>query len=214
MVATNKRPVYGVGINDSETTIAKYKTIFLENGTKAKRAVWFCPFHKKWQAMLERCYSPRWHKKQPTYVGCTVCEEWKYFSNFRSWMETQDWEGKQLDKDILIEGNKVYSPETCVFVDQKVNKFLTERGNDRGRYMLGVHIKPSGLYFACCNSVVTNKQVYLGAYQTEKEAHLVWLEYKLSQAIILAEEQTDERVSKALINRYESRLKNFLSFFA
>lgn len=48
--------------------------------------------------------------------GCSVCEEWLTFSNFKRWMEQQDYEGKALDKDLLVSQNKTYSSETCVFV--------------------------------------------------------------------------------------------------
>ena len=54
-------------------------------------------------------------------------------------MVEQDWEGLQLDKDLLVNGSKVYSRETCVFVSNQVNIFLTERGNDRGEWPIGVN---------------------------------------------------------------------------
>ena len=60
--------------------------------------------------MLKLCYSPAHHKKYPSYVGCTVCEEWKTFSNFRRWMVTQNFEGRHLDKDLLVKDNLHYSP--------------------------------------------------------------------------------------------------------
>ena len=75
--------------------------------------------------MLGRAYSNKYKQIQPTYEGVTVCEEWHFFMRFRAWM-MQDCEGKHLDKDILFEGNKVYSPDTCVFVDGVVNTFLND----------------------------------------------------------------------------------------
>ena len=77
--------------------------------------------------MLQRCYSESHLVRQPTYKGCSVCEEWLTFSNFKSWMEQQDWEGKQLDKDLLVYKNKIYSPETCVFVSSVINSFFVEK---------------------------------------------------------------------------------------
>ena len=108
--------VYGVGTNDAGYAIQVMESVRGANGKPKQRIIWFCPFYRRWVHMLERCYSERYQEKKPTYIGCTVCEEWLRFSNFKSWMETQDWEGKHLDKDLLVEGNKIYSPDTCILV--------------------------------------------------------------------------------------------------
>lgn len=112
------RLVFGVGINDADYNVIKYERI---NG-KQKR-VWSCPFYIKWRAMLERCYSDLYHDRKPTYTECTVIPQWFTFSSFKTWMQTQHWEGKELDKDILFPGNKVYGPDTCVFVGKRLNTF-------------------------------------------------------------------------------------------
>ena len=88
--------------------------------------------------MLARCYSAKFQEHCPTYTGCTVAEDWLKFSNFKDWMEKQQWEGKQLDKDILFEGNKVYGPDTCVFVSPMVNTFTIDSGAARGKWLIGV----------------------------------------------------------------------------
>ena len=155
--------------------------------------------------MLKRCYIGEFLSKRPSYKGCSVTDEWLRFSTFKAWMETQDWEGKQMDKDILFPDNKTYGPETCVFVDAKVNSFIIERTASRGEWPIGVILyKQGGKFGAQCGSVVTGKQEYLGLFLTPEEAHQVWLTFKLEQAHILAAEQTDERVAKALIDRYEN----------
>ncbi len=68
--------------------------------------------------MLQRCYSESYLNKRPSYRGCSVCEEWKTFSNFMAWMKNKNMENLELEKDILVPGNKLYSPETCVFVSR------------------------------------------------------------------------------------------------
>lgn len=136
-------------------------------------------------------------------MGCFVADEWLYFSRFKAWMETQDWQGKQLDKDILVQGNKVYSADFCVFVDKKVNTFITEKKSNKGEFPAGVDFH-KGKYRSQGRSVQTGKQEHLGCYDTPEEAHQVWLNFKLQQAVILADQQTDERVAKALIDRYEN----------
>ena len=131
MIAKNKL-VHGVGINDADYYVRREVT---EGGNKV---IWKCPFYTRWLNMLTRCYYENYQKKYPSYKGCFVCEGWLRFSNFRAWMVQQDWEGKELDKDILIRGNKVYSPQRCVFVERMVNGFILENGRSRGDWPIGV----------------------------------------------------------------------------
>ena len=91
--------------------------------------------YKTWQSMLERCYSEKHLKKRPTYKDCYVCDEWLCYSNFKKWYDNNYYEIKDermcLDKDILIKGNKVYSPNTCVFVPNKINMLVLQNKNVR-----------------------------------------------------------------------------------
>src|SRR5690606_18705940 len=57
-------------------------------------------------------------------VNVEVCEEWRLFSQFRSWMKNQDWHGKSLDKDLLVPGNKIYCADRCIFLLQKINTLI------------------------------------------------------------------------------------------
>ena len=196
--------VYGVGINDADYVVKKMETIEV-NGVRKQRLVWECPYYRAWKDMLTRCYSSKFQEKKPTYIGCSVSEEWLRFSNFKRWMDKQDFEGKQLDKDLLFAGNKVYSGETCIFVTSTVNNFTTDRGNDRGEWLIGVNWnKRAGKFKSQCCNPFTEKQEHLGYFLCEKEAHKAWLSRKLEMAYLLAVEQTDERVAKALIERYTS----------
>lgn len=193
--------VHGFGINDAD-----YNVYITGSGDNGKRKViWVCPFYRKWIHMLERCYDQKLHNKFPTYVGCSVCKDWKSFSTFKAWMETQNWEGKHLDKDLLIKGNKIYSPNTCVFLDARINTFLTESGACRGKFPIGVSLeRESGKYVAQCWSIELGKNKKIGRFKTPEEAHKAWLAFKLEQAYTLAAQQTDERVAKALVERYEN----------
>jgi len=197
--------IYGVGVNDADYVIKVNETIGYVDGKRKRRQAWVCPFYQKWTHMLERGHSERFKLKNPTYKDVTVCKEWHLFSTFKSWMQEQDWEGKQLDKDLLVRENKVYNPSVCVFVSGQVNKFLTERGNDRGKYRIGAcwH-KATGKFIANCSSPFTGKVDHLGLFTNEDEAHRAWLAKKLEYAYALAEIQTDKRVAKALIDRYEN----------
>ena len=198
-----KATVYGVGINDADYVVKKFETIGYVGGKRKQKLVWICPYYRAWQNLLKRAYSKSFQERQPTYIGCSVSEEWKRFSNFRKWMVSQDWEGKQIDKDLLVEGNKVYSEETCVFVSRAVNMFMIDRGASRGEWLIGVcRHKRDDNFQSHCRNPFTKKQEYLGLFVNEQEAHQAWLKRKIELAHELAAIQTDERVAKALIMRY------------
>lgn len=201
--------VHGIGINDADYVLHTFEVLEdrLKCGRKKRRLTWACPYYKKWSAMIARCYSDAYQAKYPSYRGCIVCEEWLLFSSFRKWMVGQEWEGLQLDKDLLLAGNKVYSPETCVFVPRRVNMFLTDCSAVRGNYLLGVSRNKNCSRFEARISVTTTgKSTYLGSYVTEEEAHLVWKERKHQYACDLANSKyvVDERVADILRQRYKN----------
>ena len=110
-----RKLVCGVGTNDVD-----YQVTVRILGVKYR-----CPYYKRWTRMLERCYSEKGITDHPSYINCIVSDRWLVFSNFRAWMKTQDWENKELDKDILIPGNKKYSEDTCKFVSVTENRSHT-----------------------------------------------------------------------------------------
>ena len=86
-----------------------------------------------WRNMIHRCYNEKYLKKNPTYIDCVVCDEWKLYSNFKKWFLENYIKDYQLDKDLLGDG-KIYSPNTCCFVSKEINTFLTnkQRNNTSG----------------------------------------------------------------------------------
>lgn len=113
--------------------------------------------------MLERCYSARYQERKPTYKGCSVCDEWLNYQNFAKWYDDNYYEIKGeimcLDKDILVKGNKIYSPENCVFVPNYINVLFARIGckNKESKEQLIKDIAntykkdiPSKLYEAMC----------------------------------------------------------------
>lgn len=182
------RLVQGVGINDVGCT-----TTYNASGKNA-----ICNYYKRWADMLSRCYSAKRQEKQPTYKGCSVVDEWLIFSNFRSWMVEQDWEGNHLDKDLLIEGNKVYGPGTCVFVSQSLNKLMNNHALGCGDQPIGVH-SYCGKYKAQISK--GKKRVYLGTFKTPEAAHIAWRKAKSKIIMESAITQQDNRVFISLVKR-------------
>lgn len=207
-----RKPVQGVGTNDADYVVDSKRTKRDENGKIITLSRWTCPFYTVWNKMLERGYSEKLKLKQPSYRDTEVCEEWWLFSNFKTWMSTQPWEGKQLDKDILFPGNKIYSPDKCVFVPQAVNLFVVERGFHRGEWPIGVHFdKYTQRFKAECRNPFTDRTENLGRYDTPEEAHQAWLTRKLELAKLIANTLDDKRVADALVSRYENYIDRSIS---
>ena len=185
----NSKLVYGYGVNDGAPTVKSIVT-----GKRIR-----CPFYRKWTGMLERCYSDKYHQKKPTYKDCYVDSKWLVFSVFKLWMQNQDWIGKELDKDILFQNNKVYSPCTCTFVSREVNLLLNKNKSIRGDYPIGVHFcKTSQSYIACVK--IKGKSKYIGTYSTPSLAHEAYksVKYKIIKSI--ASKQVDRRLRDALLS--------------
>lgn len=183
-IAAKYKLVHGVGINDADYHVEV-------NGV-------YCPYYLKWKTMLARCYTTRYKAYNKTYEGCNVCDEWLTFSNFKAWMEKQDWEGKHLDKDLLGDG-KLYSPETCCFLEPRINSFISDK--PVGKYRAGVGKNYNRFFARCCNPF-TSKRERLGTYGCETAAHLAYIRQKHKHAVKLSYEVDNESLAVALRNRY------------
>ena len=155
-----------------------------------------CPFYRKWHSMVRRCHSRNSQKTHPCYKGVTICEEWKSFWAFKRWMEKKDWEGKHLDKDILIPGNKEYSPDACLFVRNLIN---TLKLIDPRKY-LDDHPYPQGVYLSERKTMpnvyragikIDGKQEWLGTFPfpTAEAASSAYCKKKSEYLRELAEKQ-------------------------
>jgi len=197
-VAANKaslacrKTVHGVGIND-----AWYKTSGKDTEGNDAR----CPYYKTWRNMLMRAYCTKYQIEQPSYLGCTVSKQWHLFSTFRQWMEKQDWRGKELDKDLLQEGNKEYNPDICIFVTRRLNSLLINGKSMRGPYPQGVSWnKKSGRYLVQCS--LSGRRVNVGYYDNLQEAELAHCKVKgrgIAEAAYSEEALADSRLTPALL---------------
>lgn len=181
--------VHGAGVNDSDYPVNTIDG----NGTRQR-----CKFYSVWKCMLQRVYSEKYHARYPTYSDTKVCEQWHSFMVFRAWMIDQDWEGKELDKDVLVPMNKIYGPDFCLFVTPEVNHITLGLYVNHGEYPRGVSFdKSRGKFIATC--FVENKQKNLGRYQTQQEAINAYAEFKIERILDIASRQYDSRVSDALL---------------
>jgi len=182
-----KKLIFGIGNNDANYAVSP------RVGGIYKR----CPFYMSWQNMFMRCYSDKYHAAT-AYSGCSVAKEWHSFMAFRDWMRKQDWQGKELDKDVLVEGNKVYSAATCVFVDKTTNHLLLNNASARGGLPVGVTWK-EGRYQASVRS--GGRLEHLGLFDTPAEAHAEWRKAKAVMFWQASKKQSDPRVVAALQTR-------------
>ena len=171
-----RRLIYGVGFNDADYPVQRMS----QEGGKVVRE-WTCPFYQRWYDILRRCYNKKALVKRPNYKNVEICEEWRLFSNFKAWMVKQDWEGKILDKDLKVKGNNVYSPETCIFIDNQINTFIREGHRSKNNLKVGVsYHKRDRVYTAQCYNFLDKKLVHLGYHEDEESAHKVYLHYKVN----------------------------------
>lgn len=181
--------VCGVGVNDRKYSTRVNDKIFKE--------------YNIWVNLLKRCYTPKGQKKQPTYVGCSVSENFKNYSYFRDWCQTQIGFGQQdfqLDKDLIFKGNKVYSEETCLFLPRDLNNLFTSRKNCRGALPIGVYAQKGRFKVRCCSNL---SERYLGYFNTPEEAFATYKQAKEAFIRLQAEKWRafiDPRAFKALMN--------------
>jgi hypothetical protein len=188
--------VYGVGILGT-----KYPSAV--NGVKTKE-------YMLWTRMLQRCYSDIFKKKYPTYEDCEVSENFKSYEYFYEWCNKQigfsvDGNGNpfQLDKDLLIKGNKVYSESTCVFIPAEINLVLTKSTASRGERLIGVCWHNASKTFVAQVNKSKGRSEWLGCFNTEIEAFNAYKKAKEAFVKEQADEwkgKIDERAYEALMN--------------
>lgn len=133
--------------------------------------------YNRWIAMLNRCYNNS-SERNPTYKGCTVCEEWLSYQNYAKWFWDNYIEDWHVDKDILKKGNRVYCPEYCCFVPQEINCLLNRRQKGRGKLKIGVSWNKDKKMFTAQASRATGSSHLIGTSSTEIGAFNLYKEFK------------------------------------
>jgi len=198
--------VYGVGYLGIGEHIA------FKDGRNTKK-------YDTWNNMLCRSYCEEVCKKHPTYRNVKTIDNWHNFQIFGKWFDENYYEinGEVmgLDKDILLKHNKIYSPETCVFVPSNINALFTKREALRGDFPIGVHFrKDNGKYRALCSVQLSNrgdaKQKDLGQYDTPRCAFYAYKKYKEQHIKDIADyykSQIPQKLYKALY-RYKVEIED------
>lgn len=188
------RKVYNVGIND-------YNGRICINNKKIKS-------YQSWKDMLARCYSYSFHNKNPTYIGCTVCDDWLYFSKFKEWFDKNyrwdlDEQGIKLnlDKDLLSGESKIYSPETCVFLPKKINLFIANIQNNNVSGYTGVcwH-KNNKKWVSRIHDFFTSKNKYVGQFNNIEDARDAYIEARKIEVLKVKEYLRELGYDKKIID--------------
>lgn len=142
--------------------------------------------------MMNRCKG-----YYPAYSDCTISEEWCQFSNFKKWMENQDWKDKELDKDLLVLGNRVYASDLCCFLPGEWNHVFERR--TIGIWPIGVRYdKRNGWFYGQIN--ICGKTKHIGTRRTALEAHQLWQKAMVDRILRFADTQ-EEPIKSALLFR-------------
>lgn len=180
-----KHLIYGIGTNDSY------------GDTKSKS-------FEIWYNILRRCYDKSYHKGKPTYEEAEICDEWKKYSVFKIWFDANYKDGYQLDKDILVKNNKVYSPSTCCFVPPALNFLLTKSNHLRGKLPIGVRKASKGDKYEARLSIY-KRYIHIGTFATQEEAFEAYKKAKEGWIKRTAKEHFEKglicnKIYEALIN--------------
>ena len=172
-IGGHRKPLYCVGVNDADHAVQP-----IVNGKQVVD-----PAYRAWADMLKRAYNRKYQETHPTYSDVTVCKEWHSFRAFRAWWLDNHRDGLNLDKDLMVVGNREYGYGACIYIPSWLNKFTTDCGASRGDLQIGVYLhKSTGKYRAQCRNPVTGKNHHLGRFTTPEAAHDAWLNYKLALA--------------------------------
>lgn len=167
-----------------------------------------------WSSMITRCFTKSFVNGENYYYkyeDVEICNEWLCYEKYYEWLHSQEnfdkWilmDKGAVDKDIIVKGNKIYSPETCCLVPNYINALFLKSDRTRGKYPIGVTYKTRDNVFEVqCR--LNGKETYLGRRSTPEQGFLLYKEYKESYIKQVAQEEYDKgnitkRCYDAMIN--------------
>ena len=177
-----------------------YRYYWNENGKRCKTRPYV-----QYSAMTNRCKKDGKHKEvfqcyEKSYLG----ESFKSFDDWCNWANNQvgymceDDSGNlyQQDKDLLGNGDGLYSENTCCFIEPKLNSLFKMLDSD----VKGVRVTASGSYQVVYNGgktvpVVTRGEALYLAHERDKQ--------KLKDYIDNFANSLDEKVLLKLLEKYK-----------
>ncbi len=159
----------------------------------------------RWSEMLKRCNpNSKNNHRFPRYNGCS--NGFRDFQDFVDWSKSEygydlvETTGKKetlwhLEKDIIKTDNKVYSPETCLFVPQEVNALFVLSCKSRGEYPIGVSWNKKGKTLECYARTKDGRK-YFGCSDDPMYLHRIWQAEKVKHIRFIA-------------NKYKNHIKMF-----
>lgn len=167
--------------------------------------------YQTWQGMMIRCFDIKYKESSPTYRDVTCCKEWLLYENFYEWVHSQvnfdKWLNNNkwnLDKDILVKGNKFYSPETCCLVPSNVNNLFVKKNKNKGTLPIGV-TKRKNRFFAQCSNFSGQGHETLGYYTCLDDAFLAYKNRK--EEIIKQVAETEYNKGNITKGCYEAMIR-------
>lgn len=190
-----RKMVYGVGINDSD--------FMSERGMSKPKS------YQDWTSMLARGHSPAVKARMPWYSDVEVCKEWHLFSAFYEWWKGNSVDGWDLDKDLLIPGNRIYSPGGCIYIPRWLNVFTAGCKSRRSLPVGCSWHKASQKYRASIS--ISDKAYNLGLFTDPRDAHKAWKDRKIELVNGFRDEidRIDPRIYRGVMYKIESAADGF-----
>ena len=184
-INNHKSPVNGKGVHDVD---GDYNSAAL----------------RRWYGIMARTDSMCQKQEYPSYKGVSVCDEWLLFSNFKQWLENPAngfLPGYHVDKDLLVKGNRIYSPDTCCLLPPEINTMLTLQHRKNKDLPLGV----TRARYSSSRYIAVYRRVRLGTFDTPEDAFLAYKHAKESHIKNVAKSyflnnKITQKVYEALMN--------------
>lgn len=148
--------------------------------------------YNTWNGMLQRCYDLKVKQIRKTYEGCYVDVAFLDYEYFKKWCHNQTGFGNKgwvLDKDILSNNIKVYSPETCCFIPSEINSMIAGFSSERKKHV-GVFENSAGNFYV--RSTIDGVKKSLGTFPTQEEAEEVYKVEKTRKILMALDAWKDE----------------------
>lgn len=163
--------------------------------------------YKAWDSMMARCHSNTHKTRHPSTTNSNCCTEWLNCQTFGSWYTSQKgWEqaGWQVDKDLMGDGQRTYSPETCVIIPPIINtalRFLNQGTRNKSGNPHGVaYLEKSGYYITDCKEYGKQGKPKTMYFRNERDAFFWFKEKKEAYLKAMAIDHKD-RIEERAFNK-------------